>query len=166
MWTFHAILLGGFALALRRVFGPLVSLGVLLFLAIDPTVAAHLPLVLTDLPVSLLLATAVVLAARAFRYWCWPDLAACCAALGLALATKHSAPVIAILLSIVGVIFLFVAPLTQPSDTRSRRFLKLGLVFLGAFVILWSFYRFRFTESPALQEVFNRPLADKIADLH
>jgi tetratricopeptide (TPR) repeat protein len=108
----------------------------------------------------------VVLAARAFRYWCWPDLAACCAALGLALATKHSAPVIAILLSIVGVILLFVVPLAQPSDTRSRRFLKLGLVFLGAFVILWSFYRFRFTESPVHQEVFNRPLAEKIADLH
>lgn len=49
------------AFALQRVFNRGVALGTLLFLAIDPTVAAHLPAVMTDLPVALLSTTAVVL---------------------------------------------------------------------------------------------------------
>jgi hypothetical protein len=77
MWTFNGSLMVAFAFALRRVFGPLVALGAVLFLAIDPTVAAHLPVVMTDLPIALLSATAVVLAGRAFRNWLWPDLVGC-----------------------------------------------------------------------------------------
>jgi hypothetical protein len=69
MWTLNGLLLVFFALAVRRAFGPGVALGTLLFLAIDPTVAAHLPVVMTDLPVSLLCATAVVLAIPAFQCW-------------------------------------------------------------------------------------------------
>jgi hypothetical protein len=44
---------------------------------IDRTVAANLPIVMTDLPVSLLSVTAVVLAIRAFQYWEWVDLVCC-----------------------------------------------------------------------------------------
>lgn len=54
-----------------------VALGTLLFLVIDPTVAAHWPVVMTDLPVGLLSATAIVLATRAYREWIWTDFAAC-----------------------------------------------------------------------------------------
>jgi hypothetical protein len=93
MWTFNGLLLLALTFAVCRVFCPRVALGALLFLAIDPTVAAHLPVVMTDLPVSLLSATAVVLAVPAFERWAGADLAACSLALGLALATKHSAPV-------------------------------------------------------------------------
>ena len=69
MWSLNGLLLIALALALRRSFGPVVALGAMLFLAIDPTVAAHLPVVMTDLPVALLCATAVVLATHAFRSW-------------------------------------------------------------------------------------------------
>ena len=79
--------------ALAQGLWPRVALGTILFLAIHPTVAAHLPVVITDLPVSLLSASAVVLATRALQDWAWRDLFACSIALGLALATKHSAPV-------------------------------------------------------------------------
>jgi 4-amino-4-deoxy-L-arabinose transferase-like glycosyltransferase len=82
-----------FASAVRRVFGLSVAIGALLFLAIDPTVAAHLPVVMTDLPVSLLSATSVVLAARAFYAKAWSDVIGCFIMLGLALVTEHSAPV-------------------------------------------------------------------------
>ncbi|MBV9670066.1 MAG: hypothetical protein JOZ43_03835 [Acidobacteriales bacterium] len=41
MWTLNGLLLLALALALLRCFGESVSLGTLLFLAIDPTVAAH-----------------------------------------------------------------------------------------------------------------------------
>ena len=37
-------------------------------------------------------------------------------------------------------------------------------VVLGALAVLWTTYRFRYPESPAPSEVFNRPLADKISD--
>ena len=113
MWVFNGILLLAFSLALRRVFGPVVALGTLLFLAIDPIVAAHLPVVMTDLPIALLSATAVVLAARAFRTWSWPDLAACAIALGFTLAAKHSAPVFCIILALAGFAFAFLVPLAR-----------------------------------------------------
>src|ERR1039458_807964 len=96
MYGLNGLLLLALAFALERVFNAGVALGTMLFLAIDPTVAAHLPVVMTDLPVSLLSATAVILAIRAFQTWQWKDLTACAIALGLALATKHSAPIVLI----------------------------------------------------------------------
>ncbi len=165
MWTFNGLLLMLFAFALRRVFGPIVAVGTLLFLAIDPTIAAHLPVVMTDLPIALLSATAILFAARAFADWNWRDLAACSFVLGLALTTKHSAPVFCIVLALAGLFLALFIPLRESRDTRSRRLAKLAAVFLGAFVILWGFYRFRFTESPTPSENFNRPLVLKISDL-
>jgi len=166
MWILNGFLLAILTLALRRVFGPAQALAVLTVLVIDPAVVAHLPLVLTDLPISLLCATSVVLASRAFWLWSTPDLIATSVVLGLALATKHSAPVFAILLAIAGLLLAWLTPCAHANDTRIRRLAKLSGVLLGSIVILWAFYLFRFTESPTNAEVFNRPLADKIADLH
>ena len=165
MWAFNGLLLVLFACAVRRVFGAVVAIGTLLFLVIDPTVAAHMPVVMTDLPVSLLSATALLFAARAFRQWGRGDLAACSLALGLALATKHSAPVFCVIIAAAGLWLAFVVPRTERSDTRPRRLAKLCAVLIGAVVILWGSYFFRFTESPTSAETFNRPLAAKIADL-
>jgi hypothetical protein len=52
MWTLNGLLLVFLAFAVRGAFGSGVGLGAALFLAIDPTVAAHLHVVMTDLPVS------------------------------------------------------------------------------------------------------------------
>ena len=166
MWALNSLLLVALTIALRRAFCAGIALAVLAVLVIDPTVAAHLPLVLTDLPIALLATTAAVLATRAFRLWSLPDLIGTSIFLGLALATKHSAPVFAILLTVAGIVLAFVAPQSSPIDSRTRRIAKLAAVMLGALVILWAFYLFRFTESPTSAEVFNRPLAEKIADLH
>jgi Dolichyl-phosphate-mannose-protein mannosyltransferase len=165
MWTLNGLLLVFLAFAIRRAFGSGVALGTMLFLAIDPTVAAHLPVVMTDLPVSLLSATAVVLAIRAFQSWQWQDLAACASALGLALATKHSAPIVLIFVLGSGTVLAVVLPLSWPDSSRLPRFVKLAAVAIGALIILWSFYFFRFAESDAGHDVFNRPLADKISDV-
>ena len=153
------------ALAVRQAFGSGVALGTILFLAIDPTVAAHLPVVMTDLPVSLLSATAVILAIRAFQGWQWKDLAACAIGLGLGLATKHSAPIVFIFVLMSGTVLAFVLPLSRPESSRLPRFVKLATVAIAALIILWSFYFFRFSESNAGRDVFNRPLADKISDI-
>ena len=74
MFALNSILLLALAFALRHVFDRCVALSALLFLAIDPTVAAHLPVVMMDLPVALLSTTGVVLAAKAFRGWAWRKL--------------------------------------------------------------------------------------------
>jgi tetratricopeptide (TPR) repeat protein len=170
MFALNGLLLVALGFALRRAFGSGVALGTVAFLAIDPTVAAHLPVVMTDLPISLLSATAIVLAIRAFQGWKWGDLAGCSAALGLALGAKHSAPIFFIVVILAGIVCAFALPvsrpLTRPGAAKYMRFPKLFVVALGAMVILWGLYGFRYSETHSGQEAFNRPLADKIADLH
>src|SRR5580658_11156801 len=100
MFVLNGLLLISLAFALEQVFDARAALGALLFLVIDPTVAAHWPVVMMDLPVALLSATAIVLATRAFRDWIWRDLALCSLFLGLALTAKRSAPVV--LLTVAG----------------------------------------------------------------
>ena len=165
MYALNGFLLLALAFALERVFNAGVSLGTLLFLAIDPTVAAHLPVVMTDLPVALLSTTAVVLAARAFRDWIWTDLAACSAFLGLALTAKHSAPIVAVGIALVGSVVAIAQPLASSSHSRRLRVVKLCAVLGGAMLVLWASYLFRYAESPAGPESFNRPLIDKINDV-
>jgi Dolichyl-phosphate-mannose-protein mannosyltransferase len=167
MWLFSSVLLVLFALTIRRAFGPWAALGTALFLAIDPTIAAYLPLVMTDLPISLLGATAVVLGATAFRTWLWKDLAACSIALGLALGAKHSGLVFFAFLALTGALLAILLPLSGPADSRLRRFGKVVAVLLGALIILWSHYFFHFKESRGTTaEAFNRPLVNKIEDIH
>jgi len=135
MFALNGLLLLALAFALERVFNAAVSLGTLLFLAIDPTVAAHLPVVMTDLPVALLSTTSAVLAARAFREWIWSDLAACSAFLGLALTAKHSAPVVLLSVTLIGTLLaVFQPPSSQ--NSRASKLAKVALVFVGAMVIL------------------------------
>jgi Dolichyl-phosphate-mannose-protein mannosyltransferase len=165
MWALNGLLLVALGSAARRAFGPGVALGTILFLAIDPTVAAHLPVVMTDLPVSLLCASAVLLTIPAFRSWRWTDLAACSVALGLGLSTKHSAPVFLVFVFLTGCVK---ALLTEPSTLRISRLSRLARVLavgVCALTVLWATYGFRYTESGASTEGFNRPLADKIADV-
>src|SRR5690349_18469501 len=135
MWTLNGLLLIALALALRRSFGPIVALGTALFLAIDPTVAAHLPVVMTDLPVALLSGIAVALATRAFRFWDGPDLVLCSVALGFALGTKHSAPVFYIFLAVLGCICALFVGTSQPAHSRALRVAKVFGVLLGALII-------------------------------
>jgi hypothetical protein len=165
MWTLNGLLLTLFAFAVRRVFGFGEAIGALLFLAIDPTVAAHLPVVMTDLPVSLLLAISVVLAARAFYGWSWGDVVACSIALGLAVATKHSAPVVLVFLVLAGAVLALTPGAGGERHTRLNRLGKMVAVIAIPLIVLWSFYGFRFAESNHPTEVFNRSLAAKITDL-
>ena len=170
MYCFNGLLLFIFGLVARNIFGDVISLSALAFLAIDPTIAAHMPVVMTDLPITLTGAIALLLASVAFTYWKPRYVLGAAVALGLTLATKHSGIIMAEVVTVFG---LFMALRTVPlgsgspfsSPTRPRRLLALSTVLLGALVVLWGTYRFRYTESSTTQETFNRPLADKIADL-
>ncbi|MGA8598660.1 MAG: hypothetical protein WB676_28425 [Bryobacteraceae bacterium] len=165
MWALNGLLLVVLGFAVRKAFGPGVALGTIVFLAIDPTVAAHLPVVMTDLPVSLLCASAVLLTIPAFRAWRWLDLAACSLVLGLGLAAKHSGPVFLIFVILTGSARVLLVPTPRAQTSRLLRFGMVLAVVLGALTVLWASYGFRYTESRAPRDVFNRPLADKIADV-
>lgn len=106
MFMLNGILLLGFALPVWRAFGdkigPVMAVGALAFLMIDPTVAAHLPVVLTDLPVALLGATAVLLAWSAFRWGRTVDVVLAGLALGLALGAKHTGLIVAVAVAFLG----------------------------------------------------------------
>src|SRR5277367_6501874 len=96
----------------------------------------------------------------------WTDLAVCSLFLGLALAVKHSAPVVLLSVALIGMWLAFWRPVQQVGDSRGRRLLKVGAVLAGAMTILWGFYFFRYAETRGGQETFNRPLAEKIRDVN
>lgn len=167
MFVLNGILLLGFALAVWSAFGnevgPVMAVGALAFLIIDPSVAAHLPVVLTDLPVTLLGATAVLLAWSAFRWGRNVDVVLAGLALGLTLGAKHTGLIVAVAVAFLGVVMSLREEQNRP---RLRRMAQVLAVLVLAWITLWGLYRFRFNESPAGLDLFNRPLAAKIADLH
>jgi tetratricopeptide (TPR) repeat protein len=168
--AFNTFLLVVLTLLLRRVFNAPIALATLLLLALDPTVSAHMPVVMTDLPMSLLGAICCSLACLALRErsrtaWLLFGIAA-----GLLLATKHSAPLILLPLALICTAVILWQRLRQ-STPAAPQLAGLAIAALLSLAVLWSAYGFRFHESrqfdPAghFVETFNRPLTDKIADL-
>jgi hypothetical protein len=166
MWALNGLLLVVLGAVLRTAFSAAVALGTIGFLAIDPTVAANLPVVMTDLPIALLAAIAVVLASVAFRTWAWRDLIWCSLAIGFALGAKHSALVFVVFLGITGFVLAFLPSRNQRQESILRRVANVMVVLFGALLVLWGLYFFRFHETRTQGEVFNRPLKDKIADVN
>ncbi|MES2859269.1 MAG: tetratricopeptide repeat protein [Pseudomonadota bacterium] len=164
MWSLHGILLLALGLLLWRAFGLAWAAGSLGFLAIDPTVAAHLPVVMTDLPLALTLLIAAIAAGLVAATWRWPWVIASGAAMGLALGAKHSA------LAGLGGIGLGLLLAAQPGWRKGareglRRHLKLAAAALLAVAVLWSMYGLRFHAGVDGSDAYNRPMADKIAEL-
>jgi hypothetical protein len=165
MWILNGLLLLALTLAAERVLGTAAALGALLYLVIDPTVAAHLPVVMTDLPVALATTTAILCAIRVFRKWLWSDVLLCSTFLGLALATKHSAPVVLISVALAGMGVALLQPMGRLEASRAPRLVKLAVLLAASLVVLWAFYGFRYRESRNEEEQFNRPLSQKILDV-
>ncbi|WP_146141353.1 ArnT family glycosyltransferase [Spirosoma oryzae] len=163
MFALNGLLLLLFTAMARQALGPTVALLTLAYLMIDPTVAAHLPVVMTDLPVALASGAAMLAAVRAFRSWHPIDLLLTMACLGLALAAKHSAIITVIGVGLLGVVLAFAG--REPLGRRAGRLGMVAGVLIGAVVVLWGFYGFRYRDSPAEGEFFNRPLTTKIDDI-
>ncbi|NID09036.1 tetratricopeptide repeat protein [Fibrivirga algicola] len=163
MFALNSLLLLGFTLLLRRVLGPVVALATLAYLVIDPTVAAHLPVVMTDLPVALLSGTSMLAAVVAFRSWRVADLALLSLCVGVTLASKHSAVLTVMAVALLGGVLALAGRGTLAD--RLRRLGLVALVLVGALVVLWGFYGFRYRDSVEVGEFFNRPLATKIDDI-
>ena len=159
MLVFTALLLASFAWAVWRSVGPGLSVATIAFLAIDPTIAAHLPVVMTDLSTSILSVSAVMLAAHALRTQRGFDYLAAAVFLGLALASKHSALTAA----------LFIAAMAAAVAIAKRSWRTVAwssALFAFALLILWSLFRFQYWESGRQEDAFNRPLKEKIEDIH
>lgn len=166
MFALSGLLILGFGLAVWRVFGDIFAVGAIAFLAIDPTIAAHMPVVMTDLPVALTSATAMILAVGAFRSWSVVDVTLAALALGLALASKHSAVIAFIAVMLVGLLMLTVYHFRNGKAGIVRHFASVAAVGFGALILLWAFYGFRYFESPlTADDQFNRSLAEKISDV-
>ena len=165
MWSLHGLLLFGLGLLLWRAFGLPWAIGSLAFLAVEPTVAAHLPVVMTDLPLGLTLLIAAVCGGLLATQWRWRWVAGFGLALGLALGAKHSAlPGIA---GIMGAAALAALWSWRRGSARIAfaRLGKLALAGLLGVAVLWAQYGFQFHARSDGRDGFNRTMADKVADL-
>src|SRR5690606_19398687 len=166
MWALHGLLLLALGLLLWRAAGLAWAAGTLAVLAIDPTVAAHLPLVMTDLSLALALALCVVAAALLATHWQWRWVAATGLAMGLALGSKHSA-----LAALAGIgLLLAVAAVVGVRHGGARELLRRVVRVLAtaalALLELWAQYGLRFHAGPDCSDAFNRPMQQNVADLN
>lgn len=166
LWLFHGALLLALGLLLWRALGLAWAAGALGFLALEPTVAAHLPVAMTDLPLALTLAVAVAAAGLMLADWRWRWVLATGLALGLVLGSKHSALAglagLGLVLGI-GILAGWRAGGAKEVLRRTGRTMAAGV--LGV-AVLWAMYGFHFHAGPDGSDGFNRPMADKIADLN
>ena len=166
MFALNGLLMLAFAFATRRVFGDVVAIAAVLFLAIDPTVAAHMPVVMTDLPIALTSGIAVLLCARAFRTWTVADLILAALGVGLALSAKHSGIVTLFAVALIGMVSAIFYTRGAAARQRLKRVAAAVAVPVGGLIILWGFYGFHYYETRgSAEETFNRTLADKIIDV-
>ncbi len=166
LFSFNLILLAVLTLLLRRVFGAGIALAALLLLALDPTVSAHMPVVMTDLPMALLGTISLCLTMLAFKTRRSLDWILLGVAAGLLLATKHSAPLIVLPLLLGSLAVL--AWQSAHKESIGHQILGLATACILSVTVLWSAYGFHYHETPGAptQETFNRPLTAKIGDLH
>lgn len=164
LWTLHGLMLLMLGLLAWRAFGLAWAAGTLAFLALEPTVGAHLPVVMTDLPLALALAIAALCAGLLAATWRWPWAVACGLAMGVALAAKHSA--LAGLGGLgVGLVIAALCGWRLGGKAILRRMAQLALVAALAVALLWSMYGLHFHAGADGRDAFNRPIAAKIDEL-
>ncbi len=166
MWSLHAAMLVALGLLLWRSLGLPWALGSLAVLAIEPTVAAHLPVVMTDLPLALTLLVSAACAGMLASTWRWRWALALGVALGLTLGAKHSA-----LAGIGGLLVVCLGAALWSGRTGGWRLAvvrlsRLALVGLLAVAVLWAQYGFQFHAAADGSDPFNRSIEGKISDLN
>ena len=166
MWAVHALLLLALGAGLWRASGLPWAAGTLAFLALEPSIGAHLPVVMTDLPLALTFGVSAVAAGVLCATWRWPAMLATGFAFGLMLGAKHSALAGAGGLALVLAAGALAGVRRGGARELGRRALLLVLAAALSIVVLWSQYGFRFHAGPDGSDAFNRTMSDKIADLN
>ena len=143
------LVIAGFFAALAW-FGETAAVLTALLLTFEPTLLAHGSLVTTDMAVTTFFFVTICAAIAFARKASWMRGIGATLALGLALASKHSA----IVLPAFGLIVLIAAYYTAERRTALWKLAGAwALICLGAFVILWSFYGFRYFALPGRTDV-------------
>jgi 4-amino-4-deoxy-L-arabinose transferase-like glycosyltransferase len=162
--------------AAYEMFGSGTGLLALFLLTFEPTLLAHGALVTTDMGVTCFLFATVYTFYRYCKQPSVPRLVAVGLAAGLALASKHSAVLVAPVLILLALFEVAIKPEaatvagdpSRPAASKGQRALRLAgaLVATGAiaFVVLWSVYGLRFQMRPDGLRM-SPPLADYAARL-
>lgn len=165
MFAFNGLLLLIAGLLVWRLFGLVTASALLGLAAFEPTLSAHMPLVMTDLPLGLSLLLAACASALLVSDWRWRSVLLTGLAMGLALSSKHSAlaGLAALGLGLVAVL------LWQARRSGARESLlrlgKLAATAVLAIAVLWAQYGMRFHTSPDGSDPLNREISAKIDDL-
>ena len=164
LWTFHGLLLLALGGLLWRACGLPWAAGTLAFLALEPTIGAHLPVVMTDLPLALTLGLAAVAGGVLAATWRWRWAVALGAAMGLALAAKHSALAGLAGLALVLAVAAFVGALRAPRELARRAAMLVASAAI-ALALLWATYGLRFHAGADGSDAFNAPIEAKIDEI-
>lgn len=166
MYSFHFVLGLLIAILLWHIFGFGWALCSMIWLALEPSIGAHQPLVFTDLPLTYTLILAALTAGKMCYDWSWKWVIAFGIAAGATLAAKHSAlPGLAAII-LLSIIFALGPIFRRKVKSGLNRLLRLVVVALLALTVLWSTYGFQYYSSEGAQDKFNRSLELKIADLN
>ncbi len=165
MWGLNGSLLFLLGLLLWRAAGLAWAAGTLAFLALEPTIGAHLPVVMTDGPLASTLAPAIVAAGLLAAEWRWRWVLVFGLAAGLALGAKHSA--LAGLLGAGSVLAIAAVAGARKGGLReiAGRAIRMTVAAAIALTLLWGMYGFRYHADRDGGDAFNRALQDKIADV-
>lgn len=165
MWALNGGLLLLLGLLLWRATSLVWALGTLGFLAIEPTIGAHLPVVMTDGPLALTFVASMAAAGLLAAQWRWRWALALGVTVGLAFTAKHSALAgvagLAIVLAVAAVLGIRRGGVPE----FLRRAAQLLLAAVVSVLLLWASYGFRFHADASGADAFNRPLEGKIADV-
>ena len=165
MWSLNAMLLVALGLLLWRAAGVAWAVGTLAFLALEPTLGAHLPVVMTDGLLALTFSLVTVAAGVLASTWQWRWVAVFGMAVGLALGAKHSA--LAGLMGVGGVLVVAAGAGIRTSGWREglRRCAKLLAAILLGVAVLWAQYGFRFHADSSGGDAFNLSMEAKVAEV-
>lgn len=165
MWTLNGLLLAALGFLLWRAAGFAWAAGTLAFIALEPTLAAHLPVVMTDGLLALTFAFTVVAAGLLAATWRWRWAAVFGVALGLALGAKHSA--LAGMLGLAVVLSIAALSGLRHGGVRevALRGVKLAAACALGLVLLWAQYGLRYHADRDGGDRFNRTLDAKIAEV-
>ena len=160
----------GFALALglliylwaEEMFGFLAGIFALAMFVVDPNILANGAMVTTDVGAAFCFVAAMVSFYRYCRKPGWGRLAVAGVALGVALSAKYTGiflvPMLVLVVVCEGV-------LARDWRVFWRRVGALAVMGLVAWVVVWSFYGFRYKAAPVGKEL-NPPLAKYLAQMH
>jgi hypothetical protein len=154
--------------AAREMFGSGAAFVALTLLAFDPNLLAHGALVTTDVGLACFMFLSVYMFYRFVKSPSAVRLVITGAAVGLALAVKHTGVLVLPILLLLAICEIIVYRFGAHHENVGRRALKLlgsvVLITLIGWIVLWSFYRFRYDARPnGLQ--LHPPLAEYVKGL-